>query len=134
MSARQEREAIERRQRIKALLPKQGGITQVEVSKLTGLSETSVRKHMGILIAAGEAVYLRNPYGCFQSGSLPGLYGLPGFEPKFAVHEGSARKLRVSVAGKLADEFYGRRSVPAVQLGFQRDPLITALFGAGRAA
>lgn len=135
MGANQARKTLERRERIRAhIAAHEGGVTSEQIGQALNLSDTAIRTHTRKLIAAGLVEYQKNPHSCFASGSLPGVFGAPGFAPKFPLYEGGSTKMRIAFAARLADDFYGRRIAPAVQIGIPRHWMDVALFGAGSAA
>lgn len=133
MGTKQIQAAIMRRQTVKRHVLEHNGLTSDAIGQALNLSNTAIRGHLHALIAEGLVEYQKNPHSSFASGSLPGLFGAPGFTPTFSIYKGLSTKMR-GVACKLADDFLGRRVAPAVQIGMKRDPLITALYGAGSAA
>lgn len=129
------RKSLEWRQSIKEYILAHNGVTIEQIAAALNMSDTPVRTHTKVLRADREIEKLKSPHRMANGGSLPALWGAPGFEPVFPlppeVPEGC--NVRRDPTAGLADDFLGRKLTRAEQLGVRADPFaLPAEFFGGR--
>jgi hypothetical protein len=130
------RKSLEWRAEIKQYILAHNGVTLEQIAIALNMSDTPVRTHTKILRADKEVEKLKNPNRMANGGSMPALWGAPGFDPVFPkppeVPEGCNK--RTDPTAGLADDFAGRKLTRAEQMGVRSDPLALprAFFGGVR--